>query len=191
MNSNKNLNQSLDKDNPLTFFQTGKALIKENKKEIRFIIFFILFFFVGQSLSYALRLYASPFILHKLNAEVGSKLINLIIPDEKTLVSGNVIHSGRLRMTIEKGCEGTEGIILIVAAIFAFPMRFLKKMVGLLLGTLIIYIANLIRIIALFASLKYKPALFDVMHIYIGQTFIIFIGSVFFIFWINRSMHDS
>jgi len=161
-----------------------KLLIKSNQKEFNFLVLFILFFVFGQMFNYWARLYLKPIIVHKMNADVSSKIINFMWPQEKTRVYNNYILSGKFTLAIEKGCEGTEGIILIVAALLAFPMNIVSKLIGILIGATIIYIANLARIIVLYYSLKYKPDLFDFLHIYVGQTFIIFIGSLFFIIWI-------
>jgi exosortase family protein XrtM len=162
-----------------------KSFYATNQREIHFIVFFILFFLCGQSLYYWSKSYTAQLVVHRLNAGVSSYLINFIHPQERTKVHNNEIQSGPFRMIIEEGCEGTEGIILVVSALMAFQMPVLFKSIGIMLGILLLYISNLVRIVALYYSLKYKPELFDVLHMYIGQSFYIFVGSVFFIFWIQ------
>jgi len=162
-----------------------KSFYHANQREIQFIFLFILFFLCGQSLYYWSKNYTSKVFVHRLNAGVSAYLINFINPDERAKVFKNEIRSGPLRMIIEEGCEGTEGIILVVSALLAFKMSAIFKTIGIILGTLILYISNLARIVALYYSIKYKPEFFDVLHMYIGQSFYIFVGSVFFIFWIQ------
>jgi len=162
-----------------------KSFYRTNQKEIQFILFFIFFFICGQSLYYWSKNYTAQLIVHRLNADVSSFLINFIHPSERTKVHNNEIRSGPLRMIIEEGCEGTEGIILVVSALMAFQMPLFVKTIGIILGTLLLYMSNLIRIIALYYSLKYKPEIFDILHMYIGQSFYIFVGAIFFIFWIQ------
>ena len=162
-----------------------KIFINSKKREIRFFLLFLLFFFLGQAAHYSVRDYTTPLLVYKLNAQVSSKIINIITPSEKTFVRENVIGSRDFTIRIAEGCEGIEGILLLAAAIFAFPMGFMKKVYGVLAGCLMIYASNLLRIIALYYTLKYKPDMFDTMHIFIGQTFIILVGLAFFIIWIN------
>ncbi|MBF0451692.1 MAG: archaeosortase/exosortase family protein [Candidatus Magnetomorum sp.] len=162
-----------------------KSFYHANHREIQFIVFFILFFVCGQSLYYWSKNYTAQLVVHRLNAGVSSFLINFIHPPERTKVHNNEIQSGPFRMIIEEGCEGTEGIILVVSALLAFQMPLMFKTIGIVLGTLLLYISNLVRIITLYYSLKYKPELFDILHMYIGQSFYIFVGAVFFIFWIQ------
>jgi len=127
----------------------------------------------------------APIVVHRLNADVSSYLINWIHPSEKTTVHENEIRSVGIRMIIEEGCEGTEGIILITAALLAFEMPMMIKLFGIFFGTFLLYMSNLVRIVVLYFSLRYKPELFDLLHMYIGQSFYIFVGAVFFIFWIH------
>jgi exosortase/archaeosortase family protein len=65
-------------------------------------------------------------------------------------------------------------------------MRILPKVAGILAGSLVLYLANLVRITGLYYTLKYRPGLFDLAHVYIGQTFIICVGILFFLTWITK-----
>ena len=119
---------------------------------------------------------------------MSSAIINTLTPNEKTYSMGShLIGAGGFNVSIAKGCDGVDGILLLVAAICAFEIGAFRKLAGLIAGCFVIYCANLIRIILLYYAVKYKPGLFDVMHIYFGQIFIIFVGLVFFIAWLNMS----
>ncbi|NCC26050.1 MAG: hypothetical protein EOM25_12785, partial [Deltaproteobacteria bacterium] len=54
------------------------------------------------------------------------------------------------------------------------------------LGLFLLYWANIARTVVLYYSAKYRPELFDFLHIYVGQTFIIIVTALFFLFWISR-----
>ena len=156
-----------------------------NRSEVKFFLLLIVFFVLGQVLHYLSHPYTTPFLVHKLTAAVSSKIINVLTPGENTNSHNAVIGSGNYAIDISEGCEGIEGIILLTAAILAFYAGIKEKIFGILLGMLILYLSNLLRIIVLYYTFKYKPEFFDVMHIFAGQTFIIFIGILFFILWIN------
>jgi exosortase/archaeosortase family protein len=55
-----------------------------------------------------------------------------------------------------------------------------------LAGAGVVYITNLLRVIALFFILKYHPDLFSFAHMYMGQALIIFVCVVFFLIWVGR-----
>jgi exosortase family protein XrtM len=121
-----------------------------------------------------------------MTSEVSSSIINFITPQEKTSVREGAITDGNFIVDIRRGCEGIEGMLLIIAAVLAFPTGLWAKLMGILGGILFIYIFNLVRIVGLYYIVKYKPALFDMMHIYVGQVIIIFVALVFFIIWLSR-----
>jgi len=163
-----------------------RIFLKSHKGEIRFVLYFILFFIALQIVHYSIRSYTSPLLVHTLNAGVSSRIINFITPGEKSFSRGGLIGSGTFTIRIAQGCEGIEGILLITAALCAFSMGMKQKIGGVLVGALILYVANLARIVALYYTLKYRPDMFDLAHVYIGQTFIVFVGILFFMAWITR-----
>jgi exosortase family protein XrtM len=163
-----------------------KIFFRSNQKELKFVSLFILYFILGQVIYYSIRSHISPVIIHKMHVDLSSTIINAITPNEKTYSAGSkLIGAGGFQVSIATGCDGIDGILLLIAAICAFKMGLFRKFLGLTAGCLAIYFANIIRIIILYYTVKYKPGLFDVMHIYFGQIFIIFVGMLFFITWIT------
>lgn len=165
--------------------------IKFQHREIRFLLLFFLFFILFQIAQYIARPYTTPFLVHTLSAGVSSKLINMITPDEKTFSEQEYIVSGTFKLKIAQGCEGTEGIFILVAAILAFPAGLRAKIFGIIGGIFVLYGLNLVRIAGLYYILKKKPLLFDVMHVYIGQTMIILIAFIYFVGWLNLQMNAN
>jgi len=162
-----------------------QRLYRENVREIRFFFGFIVLFILLQTLQYFTLSYTSPFLVDTMTIKASSALINMITPLEKTVVQGGII-TGEATVAIMRGCEGVEGMLLLLAAICAFPAGILSKIYGIVSGILIIYIFNLSRIVGLYYINRYRPDLFDMMHIYVGQTVIIIISLIFFIFWVSR-----
>ena len=160
-------------------------LIQSNKREIKFFIIFILLFILLQTIHFTFRSRVTPFIVYKLTTSASSKVINLITPDEKTSCQQEDVISGNFRLKIARGCEGVEGIFILIAAILAYPVGLKSKLKGLGGGILIIYCFNIARIVGLYYTLKYKPYLFDMMHMYVGQTVIVIIAVIYFIAWLN------
>lgn len=164
-----------------------KYFLRSNKRQVKFIFFFIIFFFLGQILYHLIEPYTVSYVIPKFITEVSSKIINIITPNEKTVVIGGMIHSGNFMLMVALGCEGFEAILLVAAGILAFSdMRFRDKILGVSVGSFIIYVINLFRIVALYYTSKYKPTIFEIMHIYVGQTIIILIGCLFFLYWVNN-----
>lgn len=155
------------------------------KKEIRFFWIFIILFFAFQIAYYIVRPYTTPILVDRLTTGAASKMVNFLTPGENTRVIDGAISNGRIMVKIRKGCEGIEGMLLLMAAIFAYPAAFRLKAVGILLGIFVIYAFNLMRIAGLYYIIEYKPSLFDLMHIYVGQIIIIMVSLIFFIAWLS------
>lgn len=165
--------------------------MQRNGRELKFIAGFILFFLIGQAGNYFLRRYAGDMVIHSLNAVPASVIINLLTPDEKTVARDIRICGPNVSMMIKRGCEGSEGMVLVLAAVLAFPAGIRKKLTAVLIGIIIVYVANLSRIVALFYSLRYIPDLFQIMHVYAGQVYIIVVSLMYFLVWATRVMRHE
>jgi exosortase family protein XrtM len=163
-----------------------RVLIKRNRREITFIGKFIFFYVIGQVIYILLRPSISPFLTANLTAAASTHVINLFMPSEHVSASGTMI-SGSVSLNIVTGCDGMEGFILIISAICAFPALISRKCAGIGIGTIVIYIANLLRVVALYSTLKLHPDAFSFMHMYVGQVYIVFAGFMFFLVWAGRS----
>lgn len=162
-----------------------RRLVRSNAREIRFFIGFVVLFVLLQAAHYFTRSYTAPFLVDTMTTRASSTLINIITPGEKTVVRDGAIIGGAT-VEIMRGCEGIEGMLLLIAAVLAFPARIRFKIYGIIGGIFFIYIFNLARIAGLYYTIRYNPTLFDMMHIYVGQTVIIIISLIFFIFWVSR-----
>ena len=166
-------------------FKQVRRFYRINRKEINFIVVFISIYIAAHSLYYFSKPLGVPLHLQQFNTRITSMIINSISPGEATTAAGNSIKSGGLSMSVGWGCEGIEGIFMIIAALAAYSMKRKWKFYGALAGIAMIFILNTFRLFFLWFTFRYKPAIFDIMHVYVGQTFIIFFAVLFFVLWIK------
>ncbi|MCP4613152.1 MAG: exosortase H [Planctomycetes bacterium] len=119
---------------------------------------------------------------HHLIAKVSGALLAVLGQD--ITVTGKSIHSPRFSVRIIRGCDAVEAIALYVCAVLAFPLPFLKKLSGIIAGTLLLLILNLIRIVSLFLIGVYSRRIFDLMHIDVWQAIFIFFAVLLWILWL-------
>lgn len=107
--------------------------------------------------------------------------------DASVIASGKVIsHSlNGFAVSIEPGCNGVEAMIVLLAAIGAFPSPWRYKFKGLIWGFVAIQGLNLLRIISLFYLGQWSRELFDWAHLYIWQALIMLDALVVFLIWIR------
>ena len=113
-------------------------------------------------------------------------LINTLTPTEHVSANGHQIKSKHIRLSVLNGCEGVEAVLLLVAAIVAFSAPWRHKVMGIVAGTLLIYLVNQIRIVSLYYAAVYDKSLFNDIHGYVGPTLIIILACLFFLFWVSR-----
>jgi len=140
---------------------------------------------VCNGIYYFLKPEYKNFIIEKLNVNVAVNIINLISPNDPVIQKGKQICNDSRSMLVATGCDGMDGLFIVISAMIAFPMMLRKKILGTIAGIIVVYLTNLIRISGLYYVLKYKEAWFEFMHIYVGQFMVIFMGATFFFLWIN------
>ena len=106
----------------------------------------------------------------------------LAVFEDSVTVSGQSIQ-GRYSLTIERGCDAIEPSALFLAGVLAFPAALTTKLPGMLIGTLVLLVLNLVRIISLFYVGVYFPRMFHVMHVDVWQSVFVFLAILFWILW--------
>ena len=85
-------------------------------------------------------------------------------------------------------CNAIFETILFLSAIIAFPASLKEKALGGVLGTIFIYLLNLLRVVILFLIGVYAPQYFDETHVYISQTIFIVMVAIFWLLWIGKGV---
>lgn len=118
-------------------------------------------------------------------ADASGWLMSVFDPNVAT--AGKVVRStlNGFAVSIEPGCNGVEAMIVLLAAIIAFPAPLTYKLTGLLWGFAAIQGMNLLRIISLFYLGQWSRELFDWAHLYIWQALIMLDALVVFLIWIR------
>ena len=156
--------------------------------ELRFAVAFLLLFFLLQYGYSAARGSAVEHVVIDLaTVRPSTAAINLIAPEAGAHASGQRIVSPHGSLSVLNGCEGTETVFLLLAAIAAFKAPWRHKLKGAVLGTLFVYGLNQGRIVALFFAAQQDRKWFDLLHGTIAPTLIIVLGCLFFLRWASQS----
>ena len=118
-------------------------------------------------------------------ADVSTFLIRLF--DDDAIAYGKVIQSTStgFAVSIERGCNGIEAVIILASAIFAFPAPWKHKLAGFAIGFVAIQALNLVRIISLFYLGQYSHTWFEWFHLYLWQALIILDALVVWLLWLR------
>jgi exosortase H (IPTLxxWG-CTERM-specific) len=99
---------------------------------------------------------------------------------------GTSLRSPRFAVNIRNGCNGVEAMVILLAAIVAFPAPWKARLLGLAIGAVAIQIVNLVRVVALFLTGAYLPRFFDTSHTVVWQTLVILAAVLTWILWAQR-----
>lgn len=89
-------------------------------------------------------------------------------------------YNGNVIVRIVEGCNGISVFILFISFIIAFSSEFKRTVLFIVLGTLLIYVLNVLRIAALTVLLYRFPQYSHLLH---GVLFPLVIYGVVFILW--------
>ena len=131
--------------------------------------------------------WTTGYLLDPLNhwtAECSGLLVNLF--GGNAYVSGNSIGCSLGAVSIAEGCNAVYATIIFLAAIFAFPTSWKKKLIGAGLGSIALFAINLVRIITLLDLSGYNAKLFQEAHLHIWQFAIIIIGGLLWLLWYDK-----
>lgn len=105
---------------------------------------------------------------------------------EPNSVEGTVISTSRFAMDVRNGCNGVEAMMLLAAAMLAFPSTIRSRLIGLVVTSVAIQILNLVRVSSLIWLGEHHRETFDVMHVAVWQTIVILAAVSMFVVWSLR-----
>lgn len=106
-------------------------------------------------------------------------------------VSEDVIGSEAFSISIRNGCDGIEGLMILLTAILIFPTSLKDKLWGLVCGSLFLIGLNLFRIISLYWFGVHIPSLFELMHVSVWQVLFILLSLITLFYWMNWTSKKS
>ena len=156
-----------------------------SRSPLRFGIVFILSFSILMGAFEAARGSSfERFIIEGLVLTPTTAIINTVTPAEHVTLAGRTLMApdgANLRVT--RGCEGVEMLLLLIAAIVAFPASARRRLRGLLEGSLLAYALTIARLMTLHYVLRYAPQAWEALHGLILPLAPIALLSLYFLHW--------
>jgi exosortase H (IPTLxxWG-CTERM-specific) len=150
---------------------------------VRFVVLFLLFILLFAALSATAR---AEQLLHAPLARLTAVLVGQILsPLGSASASGNSIWFNSFSASVDDACDGVLPLSIFIAAVLAFPSRWRSKAWGILLGTISIFLINLLRVATLMVVGSRWPDLFEQVHIYVWQALVIALSMGVWVLWVE------
>lgn len=118
-------------------------------------------------------------------ADISSAAIRAL--DGAARAQGDTVYSPRtgFAMVIMAGCNGVEAMLVLLAAMLAYPAPWRLKLAGLGVGFLAIQALNLVRVVSLFFLGQWNLEWFEWAHLYAWQALIMLDALIVWMLWIR------
>lgn len=126
------------------------------------------------------------FYIDILTVRPSAAVLQLLAPSDQVVALGHRLLWPGGRLSLLRGCDGTEALFLLLAAFVAMRMDWRQRLWGMAAGTLLIYLLNQARIVGLYFAVRHDRETFDLLHGLLGPLFIITAATVFFAWWTQR-----
>lgn len=173
-----------------------KALIVKYKSVLKFIVTFLVVYIV-LSIGYKYYLQFSeatnfyPDYITHLVAIQSEYILNTMGYNTQVIPHPNepsmkLLLNGHYLARVIEGCNSISVIILFVSFVIAFSGRFKYTLLFILLGSVLLYTVNLLRIVLLSIGIYLFPENSNFLHAVIFPSIIYGMVFLLWVFWVNR-----
>ena len=151
---------------------------------------FLLLFLIYLAVLFTLELLqpVDRFVILPFTAAIAKISVAIVgLFDAHAVAYGKILEStsNHFAISIERGCNGVEAVIILVSAMLAFPAPWKHRLIGIGLGFIAIQALNLVRIISLFYLGQWNRVWFDWFHLYLWQALIVLDALIAFLIWLR------
>jgi len=100
-------------------------------------------------------------------------------------ITGATIRLGSAALQIIPECTPVMPVLLLAIAMLAYPAPGRWKLAGIAAGIAALWIYNIIRMLALIATLSLRPTWFKFMHVYLWQSITLLVVCALFLAWLR------
>ena len=154
---------------------------------IRFVILFVVLLLVMFTLELTHPVQSAVVLpWTSLLASISAWLVGIFDPE--VISYGKVLQhrASGIGVSIEPGCNGIEAVIILTAAVLAYPSSWLMKGIGIVLGFFAIQAVNVLRVITLFYLAAWNKEVFEFAHLYLWQVLIMLDVLIVWLVWVRQ-----
>ena len=148
---------------------------------------FLLTYWLGIALLFSIFYWElSPLnpMFNHIQTDFTALLTSFTLPNEM-MDKHYIFINSNYYLVIEKSCNGMIPYLFFLSSIIAFPSTIIDKIIWAIGGYVLIMGINVFRIWVITQFVLYKPSNFSLAHDFLGNTLLILISVLLFIFFIK------
>ncbi len=118
------------------------------------------------------------------SAHIAHWILSLFTLDFSTISQATLYRGSTAILEVKSNCSALHYVWLLTAAIIACPAPWISRLIGIIFGSLILFAANILRIVCLFLIGCYFPGWFSSVHETYWPTFSLLLTILVMASWI-------
>jgi exosortase/archaeosortase family protein len=115
----------------------------------------------------------------------------LVACGQNSHVTGTTIQGPVVSLSVMRGCDALDPILVLCAGILAYPASWRSKAIGLALGLPALFLINIVRILSLYAIQLKAPAFFDPVHLDIWPVVFVILAGLLWFVWVRWALRGE
>ena len=115
----------------------------------------------------------------------------LVLFGQNSHVTGSTISGPMATLSVFRGCDALDPILVLCAGVVAYPASWRNKMIGLLLGVPALFVMNVVRILSLYIIRFKAPTFFEPMHLQIWPVVFVVMAGVLWLAWVRWTVREG
>lgn len=127
------------------------------------------------------------FVIDQMTVRPAAWFIDLVNPSVQVQPSGPRLRAPGGGIGVLPGCEGADVAFLLMAAMAVAPIRGRQRLIGALVGTVLVFVLNQARVVSLFYAFRIDGSVFELLHGIVAPLMVIIGAGAFFVLWLQWS----
>lgn len=170
------------------FLQSETRALARRRRPLRLVLVFLAAFLTMQYGWEASRgTVLERVIIHDLTVQPAAWVVGQLWPGDGVQAQAHRLVGSAGRLNVLNGCEGLETLFLLFAAFVAYPFSWRARLLGMLFGTILVFVLNQARIVLLWQAFTHDKAIFGLLHGTVLPLALVAGCLVFFLIYLSRN----
>lgn len=176
-----------EREHPVTLLDRVRLFLKRNRVGVRSCLIFVVCISLSIFAYSKLVETDAMLSLRTFVAQSTGAILNAL--GTGVQVDGTLVSSADFSMIIVNECTGIVSMIILLCAVFPYPCKINRKLLGIAIGMPSLFLLNLIRMVTLFYIGTFLPSFFETTHILVWQSLMILAVIAIWFIWTEKVAH--